>query len=330
MTLFNRIMIFFLITSSVLKAGEYADAFLLASLYPQTQSLGNSTVASAVLSGHALNNPAGFALGSPSRLSLVYDQFNGLSTNYSLEVTIPVGNTYQLGMTLIHNSIDGLFYRPNLSGLSPRSRRDSVLTQAELANEIIRYREDAVFLSLAREFKFKINLGWIFFKIPFRVPMGLSFKYIDKLLVDNRGLGVGIDAGGQFFFDLAGMTDLLMNTEFSFGIFLSDVLNTPVYWSTNHQDAIKRNFTTGYAITQNIKKYATKVTLSSGWQSHYQNVSRYGLEVKIKDMISVRGGHDGYITSFGLGIGLKKFIIDYSFSQHELSDMQKIGINYHF
>ncbi|MEA3287375.1 MAG: hypothetical protein U9Q77_08370 [Candidatus Marinimicrobia bacterium] len=311
-------------------AGEYADAFLLASLYPQVQSMGNSTVAAKLVNGHALNNPAGYAQGSSSRFSLVYEQFASLSTNYGFELAYPIGDKYNLGLTVIHNSIDDLYFRPNLSGLPPDARRDSVLLLADSQNDLIQYREDAVFLSLAREFEFILNLGWKFFKIPFRVPLGISVKYLDKLLVENRGLGSGIDIGGQLFFDLTGFNDIFANTEFSTGLFVSDILNTPVYWDTEHQDAIKRNWSTGFSITQLLPQYATAITISSGTQTRYVDVRQYGVEISIKDMVFIRGGHDGYSPSFGLGIGLKKFIIGYTFSQHELADMQKIGINYHF
>lgn len=325
---FKRTTWILLLISTVLRAGEYADAFLLSSNYPQVQALGLSSVAAIVTSGHNLNNPAGFALGSASRITMVYENFSDLSTNYALEATKPIGSKYQMGLSLFHSSIDDLYVRPYLSGLSPRARRDSVLALAGDPGESIPYREDAVFLTLARELNFKIDLGWIFFKIPCRVPLGVSAKYIDKLLVENRGLGVGIDVGGQIFYSLAGMTDVLANTEFSYGLFISDVLNTPVYWNSQHQDAIKRNITMGYAISQELLKYDTKITFSSGSNRLYHELSRYGMEINIKELISIRGGHDGYTTSFGLGIGLKKFIIDYSFSQHELSDMQKIGIIY--
>ncbi len=330
MNLLRWIMYLFLILMTSLQAGEYADAFLLKSLYPQVQSLGHSTVAFPVQDGHALNNPAGFVHGSSSQVSLVYEQFGGLSSNFGFEAKVPIGEKYDLGFTLIHNSIDNLIYRPNLFGLAPVIRRDSVLTLALSEGESIRYREDAAILSVAREYEFEINLGWKLFKIPCRMPVGLSVKYLDKLLVENRGLGSGIDLGSQLFFSLAELSDWLRSTSFAVGVFWSDILNTPVYWNTQHQDAIKRNLTIGYSITQRLEKYSTELSFSAGTQDRYPNVHQYGLEVRVKDLIFLRGGHDGYNPSFGLGIALKKFIIGYTFSQHELADMQKIGINYHF
>jgi len=317
-----------LITS--LQAGEYADAFILASVYPQSQSLGNSTVASHILTGHALNNPAGFAHLPRNHVSLIYDQFNGLTNNYGLEAQISVSENYIFGLSAIHTSIEDLFFRPDLNSLSPLDRRDSVLALANINGEIINYREDAIFLSIAREYSFDLNLGWKFFKIPFRVPIGFTLKYLDKLLVDNRGLGSGIDFGSQIYFNFAGMSKILSNTEYSVGLFLSDILNTPVYWDTEHQDAIKRNFTRGFTLHQTLPKYSTEILLSSSSQSRYPEISQYGLEVKVKEMVAIRAGHNGYIPSFGLGISLKKFIIAYSFSQHDLAGMQNIEINFHF
>jgi len=314
-----------------LYAGEYADAFLLASQYPQIQSLGYSTVGVRVNAGHALNNPAGFAGGDRnSQLSMVYQEFSGLSSNMGVEGKLALGDSYLLGITLIHSAVDGLYSRPSLSGLTPTDRRDSVLVLDNSKGSIIDYREDAAIVTLAKQYEFEINLGWKFFKIPCHLPLGASAKYIDKVLVENRGLGFGLDLGGQLFFDLAGMTEVLNNTEFGIGLFLSDILNTPVYWTTEHQDAIKRSLVRGYSITQIFPKYSTQVTFSTSKQPRYENVVQYGLAIKVKDVIYLRGGHDGYTPSLGLGIGLKKFIIDYSFSQHELANMQKIGINYHF
>ena len=318
-------------TLSSIFAGEYADAFLLASQYPQIQSLGYSTVAVRVGAGHALNNPAGLAAnGNNSQVNMVYQQFTGLSSNIGLEGKYALGESYSLGVTLIHSAVDGLYTRPNLSGLTPSDRRDSVITLDNSSSSIIDYREDGAFVTLARDYEFEINLGWRFFKIPCHMPLGVSAKYIDKILVDNRGLGFGIDLGGQLFFNLAGMTKVLINTEFGIGLFLSDILNTPVYWTTEHQDAIKRNLVRGFSMNQNFPKYSSQVTISTSVQPRYENVRQYGIGVKVKDVVYLRGGYDGYTPSLGLGIGLKKCIIDYSFSQHELANMQKIGINYHF
>ena len=323
-------MVSIVLLLTIARAGEYADAFLLASYYPQVQALGYSSVASRVSSGHALNNPAGFAQSQGSHISMVYDQFDALSSNIGLEAVIDSRSNYTYGVTLVHSMVDGLLFRPDLSGLSPGSRRDSVLALQGSKGDPINYREEGVFLSVARNYEFVINLGWKFFKIPCQLPVGISVKYIDKLLVENRGLGSGIDIGSQLIFNLAGMTSLLQNTEFAIAVFFSDILNTPVYWTTEHQDAIKRGVTTGINVTQKLHKYDSEISLSTSRQSRYKNKRQYGFEVGIKNVIIIRAGHDGFTPSLGLGIGLKKFIIDYSFSQHELMDMQKIGINYHF
>jgi len=326
----RRLFLLILLGVASLTAGEYGDAFLLASLNQQAQALGNSAVSCRVNSGSALINPAGLARLRQPQANLVYESFTGLATNLGFETVLPLKQEYRLGLTVIHSGVGDLFFRPDLGLLSPEARRDSVLSHRLEQGESIAYREDAVFLSLAREFSFTINLGWKLFKIPCRLPLGVSVKYLDKLLVDNRGLGAGFDLGGQLIFNLAGMTDILSHTQFAFGMLASDLLNTPVYWESKHQDAIKRNVTRGYSIAQEIKKYAAVVTFSSSVQSHYRDDRRYGLELALHNLLFVRGGYDGNTPSFGLGIGLKKFIIDYSFSQHELSEMQKIGMIYRF
>ena len=277
------------------------------------------------------DNPAGFAAsGKQSQMSMVYQEFTDLSNNIGIEGKIPMGQSYLVGITLIHSAIDGLYSRPNLSGLTPGERRDSVLTQDNSSSDIIDYREDGAFFTLAREFEFEINLGWKFFKIPCRLPVGVSAKYIDKVLVDNRGLGFGLDVGTQLFFSLGDMRKFLSHTEFGIGLFLSDILNTPVYWTTEHQDAIKRSLVRGFSVTQYFPKYDSQLTIMSSVQGRYSGVRQLGMGVQLKGLLFLRAGHDGYTPSLGLGIGLKKFIIDYSFSQHELANMQKIGINYHF
>jgi len=330
----NRLIFIWLAVTICLKtlwAGEYGDAFLLASQSPQVQSLGYSSVATRVHSGHALNNPAG--LGShhgSTRASLIYQEFSGLSNILGVEMSHGLESAYVIGLTIVHSSVDGLYHRPSLSGLAPLDRRDSVFAADQATNRIINYREDGIFLSLAREFEFEMNLGWKFFKIPCRLPVAISGKYLDKVLVDNRGLGFGIDLGSQLFFDLSDMSTLFENTEFGLGLFLSDILNTPVYWTTEHQDAIKRSLGRGFSITQRFPGYQSRITVSTSVHTRYPQVRQYGVEMGLKELVYLRGGYDGYTASLGLGIGLKKFIIDYSFSQHELSNLQKIGINYHF
>ena len=324
------ILLLLVLIPGLLLSGEYADAFLLASFHPQVQSMGNSSVALGVVSGHAMNNPAGFgSLGKPN-ISMVYQDYGGLSSNVGGEVFYPVSERYKLGITFVHSGVSDLITRPNLLGLTPDVRRDSVRTLQGRTGDPIDYREDAVILSLAREFEFTINLGWKFFKIPCRLPVGASIKYIDKLLVDNRGLGTGFDVGAQLFFNMGGMTDLLSNTEFSIGLVSTDILNSPVYWNTEHQDAIKGNFSFGFGMSQNIERYESEITFSTSSHSRYESLRQYGVQLNVKDRIHLRGGHDGVTPSFGLGIALKKFIIGYTFSHHELAEMQKIGLNYRF
>jgi len=120
MRILNLVLLFFLISWQSLSAGEYADAFLLASQYPQIQSMGYSTVATRVGSGFAMNNPAGLAAnGQGAQISMLYQQFTGLSNNIAVEGKYSLGESYIVGLTLIHSSVDGLYSRPNLSGLSP-------------------------------------------------------------------------------------------------------------------------------------------------------------------------------------------------------------------
>jgi hypothetical protein len=330
MTRLTAILIIIVSLASLGKAGEYGDAFILSAMYPRAQALGQSTVSQFNQNGHALTNPAGYSNHDSLYINLAYDQFNGLSNIIAMESGFPIGSNYRLGLNVIHSSVPDLFSRPDLSFLNPNVRRDSVLALAQQNGQIIRYREDAVFLSLAREFSFDLNLGWKFFKIPVRLPIGASVKYLDKLLVENRGLGIGFDLGGQFIFNLSGMSDILKNTEFAFGLMLHDMLNSPVYWETEHQDAIKRGIVRGVGVSQHFDRYGLDIRFSTSIQDRYPEKRQLGLEVGLKNRLFVRLGSDGYTPSFGLGIGLKKFIIDYTFSRHELAGMQKIGINYHF
>lgn len=326
----KSILVLLLILPTLVFSGEYADAFLLASLHPQVQSMGFSTVALSTVSGYALNNPAGLGGKQSVSTSLVYQDFGGLSNNLGAELVYPINNTYKVGLTVVHSGVDGLVARPSLFNLTPEARRDSVRALQGTGSESIPYREDAVFLSVAREFEFVINLGWKFFKIPCRMPIGASIKYIDKLLEDNRGLGTGIDIGSQLYFNMGGMSKVLNHTEFSIGMSMTDILNSPVYWSTEHQDAIKRNATLGYGMTQELPRWHTTISLTTSTHSRFQDMRQYGMQVNVKEMVHIRGGYDGETPSFGLGIALKKFIIGYTFSQHELAEMQKIGINYQF
>ena len=322
-----RFVLLLLVVCFPLTGGEYADAFLKASIHPQSQALGHSTVARGLTAGHALNNPAGFRSDSLA-ISTLYQTFAGLSENLTLEAVFPLSEDYRIGLTVVHSMVSDLTERPDLYGLSPQERRDSV--RVIPSGNPIAYRENAAILSLAREYRFDINLGWKFFKIPCRMPIGLSVKYFDKLLEENRGLGVGFDMGTQIFFNLEGMSRLLKHTEFGLGYMFTDILNSPVYWTTKHQDAIKRQFHRGASITQNVGTTGTRVSYSTAYVSGAEGGRRSGLELSFRDLFDARLGHDGEVTSFGLGIGLKKFIIDYSFSRNELANLQRIGIKYHF
>ncbi len=324
----KRLVLSLAVLTGLLRAGEYADAFLLASFSPYSQALGKSNVALPSYSGYTLNNPASNGFGYMPQARMTYHRYGDLLSQYSAAGQHPLGENWLLSAQVIHAGVGDIYARPSLSGLDPLTRRDSVRYTDHDTWGTLQHREDALLTTIGRKLKFNIDLGWKFFEIPCELPVGLTVKYIDKVLEGNRGIGSGIDLGTAVRAELKEVNDLLAYTELYFGYVVRDILNTPVYWETRHQDAIKRSVVTGMALVQPIPSAELVFTVSTSTNAAHQNLRQYGLQIGFKEVLNARLGHDGNEYSLGLGLAFKKFIIDYSFSQHELAGAQKFGVVY--
>ena len=325
-----RRLIAILCLMGLVQAGEYGDAFLLSALPARSLAMGYSDVALQHEQGYSFLNPASAGMTRDRLGNATVHRFGSLNTLWTATVQMPVGERWTLNTALLHTGIGDIGERPDLSALDPQSRRDTVRAQSAAGWGTLRHREDAVLLNLATQFSFKIDLGWKFFEIPCTMPVGMTVKVLDKVLAENRGIGSGVDLGVGLHAELADISDRFLNTQLHFGLALQDVLNTPVYWNTKHQDAIKRRWVPGIALSQQIPAWQMRIVVSMSQNALHLNQRQLGAEIGYRKRYKLRFGYDGERLSLGVGVAYKKIIIDYSFGSHELAGRQKIGVVYHF
>ena len=86
--------------------------------------------------------------------------------------------------------------------------------------------EDAFIFTFAKMNHFDLDLGWQYFVLPMRIPLGLNLKYIRQSLGDATASGMGIDLGAQIGFGLDRLLDLEALGDFAAGLNLQNVGKT--------------------------------------------------------------------------------------------------------
>ncbi len=178
-------------------------------------------------------------------------------------------------------------------------------------------RETALFISYGRG-------------ILENLSAGISAKYIDQKLYENKAKGVGIDAG------------LLYKPKpyLSLGLNLQDIGGTTITWDTQseHKDRIPMNIKADAAlhVVYEKQKLFHKATMALDVSKRRERDAtiHWGAEIWLWELIAVRGGFGQYNGGDGLkdcwtcGISLlwRVFQLDYAYGTHTLGDTHRFSL----
>ena len=302
----------------------YSDAFLNIGTSSRSIAVGQSVVALPYNTGGLTVNPSATADTDNTITGLYINQFD-MAEFYSIGLSTPLKNGYQIGWHGIKLSVDNIFERPDINSISNlETRRDSIRKLISDGYNSFSTSESALFFNASKQL-----LGPPDSHVITSLPIGINIKLIQKDLYKSEGKGIGLDIGGMIMLDLRKIDKIDLFDKLIFGLALNNFINTTIYWDSGDKDKIPMQLLGGTAYIHNFQQLPIKVTLMWQKNSQYLDENQYGTEFTVFDIISIRGGYNyGYLQGgLGLNIIYRKYRlgIDYSFSDHDLGNAHRIG-----
>ncbi len=136
--------------------------------------------------------------------------------------------------------------------------------RAQLVNEIysgapnyFSDNEDAVVLSIARDNKFTLDWGWLYYKEQIEVPIGIKFQDHSS---GDRNLRHGERHWGRWRRNapVSRWGEFLLNPSLgnvSFGVSFTDIAGTQLAWSTQRTEIIPMQIQWRHCITRSRSRF---------------------------------------------------------------------------
>ena len=300
---------------------KYAGDFLQIPVGARALSMGGAYTAIA-------NDESAFHW-NPSGVSLVPDKLAGFM--YSSEYGTPgssLANFWQLGFTFpmvnltlaanwIRLSVGDLLHTPDLTNISVTDEREQMVREIFGGQpDYFSDNEDAFVLSIARDNKFTLDWGWLYYKQQIEVPIGVNFKIIHQGIGSfGSASGIGIDAGAMLRFSLAEFLQMPILGKISLGTSVTDIAGTRLNWSTQSTQIIPMEMNGGIAYAQPISVLHATATLSSDFTIAAPDKPRFGMDVTYEDNVSLRVGLNRGLFATGAGFNWQKKVdVNYSLS----------------
>ncbi len=298
---------------------KYAGEFLQIPVGSRALSMGGAFTAIADDESAFHWNAAGVSLVPDRLLGFMYSAEYGTPGN-SLADFYQLGFTYPLkDMTIAVNwvrlSIGDLMHTPDLTNVSVTDERAQMVEEIYSgAPNYFSDNEDAIVLSIARDNKFTVDWGWLYYKQKIEVPIGINFKIIHQAIGSfGSSNGIGVDAGAMLRFSLA---QFFMQPELgkiSFGASASDLAGTRLAWSTQRTQIVPMHIDGGIAYTQPIPSIRTDATFASDFLIGVRALPQYGMELTYAKDVSLRIGLDQGEFTTGAGFNWEKKVeVNYS------------------
>ncbi|RLD17471.1 MAG: hypothetical protein DRI36_03660 [Caldiserica bacterium] len=150
------------------------------------------------------------------------------------------------------------------------------------------------------------------------VQWGLTLKYVMSKLKDEKASSFGFDFGVKAY----------PSKKISFGFVIKDVASS-LKWSTGAKDEIPIYVRSG--ITFKLLNYKLLTSFDIG-KVEGEDKMRYsfGAEYWLAKSFAVRSGYSDNGFSAGISIGIKKLLLEYSFSDEDLSSRQILSLSLKF
>ncbi len=340
---------------SSLQAGSgdrwYTNAFLEIPLGARATGLGGAYAGVANDGTAFFWNPAGITLLHKREISMMYaDQFDGFGQYHFINYSHKLSETYGFSVSWIRYSVGSIAeYKKLVDNVYARSQPDYDFSQYSLGH--FDYADNAFFFSFARMNKFYLNMGWLYSDFPVQIPVGVNFKILkggtsgisgenETVLSDAKKFGIGVDLGAMLMFGVNDLLEAPYLGDFAAGINLQDLTTTGVTYnsasSISRQQQVKPrdvaplNVKFGLSYIQPIDELESNVLIAYEHNNRYGATSHYGLEYDYKRMIQIRLGYNHDKITYGAGLSVWQFQIDYAIISHDLGYTHRVSAAYKF
>lgn len=308
-------------------AGKYAASFLKIGVGARYLGFGG---AGAAITGEVSSfywNPAGLAAISGIKAQLMYaSQFGGFGSALGSfqhgGIVLPLRGGAGIAVNWVRFAVDDIPVYPELEGRNIMQRLQNPAIRPDgTPTGYLQDSENAYFISFAKNNRFVLDLGWLYFRVPVEIPFGVNFKIIHTKLGDESASGIGFDFGAMIKFSLG---DLFVNSplgKFGLGFVLKDATKTSLSWSTRHRDSIEPEFNWGISYEQNLSALKSKLLFALG----FSDIASGGVEWQFYHKLFLRAGVKDRRFTAGAGLVLSLFRIDYAFSNHDLGFLHRIS-----
>jgi len=280
-------------------------------------------------------NPAGVALTDGRLISAEYSTLFGTFSE-------PLGSFYHTGLQFKLEKLGavavnwvrlGVDEIPKLeyAGNDPGTRKDYSVYSLD-NRSFFSNTDDAIYVTFSREFTPVVDFGWQYFKVPYRIPIGLNVKYLRQSFsepVNATSSGLGLDAGVLLITDINDYSSKKVWGEFRLGFVAKDLTNTLITWSNNTQYSVPASYQWGASYTQPVDAWESDFTFSYQSNYGYEHTVAYGFEYRYDRSYSLRTGLNGEEFTIGIGLFLfNRLSLDYAFQTHELGNPHRIGLSF--
>ena len=321
---------FVLIVSSPVFAGRYGESMFHLGTSSRGVALGNATGALFEDGAAFLHNPANLGYLDQVEFRGMYTSQFGLANYNHLGVTIPVQKEYTVSLNWLRFAVEGIPLRPDLSQFTLVTQRDSARSLLQNGLGTFEDREDAVFLSVARLFRWNLDLGWRYFKLPVETPVGINLKYLNRKIYNVSGSGIGLDVSAGLKFRLPDLLDIKWMGTLGNALMVQDVTGTPVSWNTKSQDVMRPTLQWHISYEQPIPWKNSSLNFVTNRSTRYGSAPGTGIEFVYNEKVAVQVGTRARQWSGGLTfhtiLNTWPVSVEYSFGHHDLGFSHRLSL----
>ena len=327
--------IILIILSVSLFATRYAGDFLAIGTGVRAIGMGGAFTSLADDGAAIFWNPSGISKIRDTEIDLMRAYlYNGLAKYDNFNFIQPLPNELTIGFNWTRLTIDNipLFLEKHLVyNVDYRS----TFPQWNLPAEPDGYFSDIddIFqFAFSKHIHYDLNLGWLFFDVPFDLHFGGNVKYIKRKIYNNLGTGTGFDLSALLTTDLGILLDIESLGKINYGVNFQNIGGTSISWDTQskHTDKILFNTRVGFSLVQPLNIIHSQLILSTDKSYVYKRTAYYGMELLYREFIGGRLGLNDSHFSTGLSFKIYDIHIDYGFTTNNLGGSHRIGVRVYF
>jgi len=153
-----------------------------------------------------------------------------------------------------------------------------------------------------------------------KIPLGLNFKIINQKMLEGKGKGIGFDFG----FKYSKFTKFL---NFYTAFVLKDIGGTKISWEEKEKGEESMGIYFGLGFSKNFS--FLNFNIFSNIFYDYEIHTPIGIEISLYEILFLRTGFLYFDKfSFGSGIKLKFFDIDYGFKRNVAGSSHSISLTF--